>query len=119
MTVVVALVREAQPGRPAEVRDTLRVEAHATTQRHRGIRAYQLLQGRAQPNLYVDLIEWESRRAFETARSALLARDEELRPLFLRAAHVRVYRPLHVLRVRRREAEAVGVGMIRVRPGCE
>ena len=119
MSVLVALVREAQPGRPAEVRETLRAEAHAGTQRHRGIRAYQLLQGRAQPNLYVDLIEWESRRAFESARPALMARDEELRHLFLRAAHVRVYRPLQVLRLRRREAEAVGVGLIRVRPGCE
>src|SRR5829696_7932280 len=111
MSVLVALVREAQPGRPAEVREALRAEAHATTQRHRGIRAYQLLQGRAQSNLYVDLIEWESQRAFENAQAALRERDEELRPLFLRAAHVRVYRPLEVLRVRRREAEAVGVGL--------
>ena len=119
MSVLVALVREAQPGRPAEVREALRAEAHASTQRHRGIRAYQLLQGRAQSNLYVDLIEWESQRAFENAQAALRERDEELRPLFLRAAHIRVYRPLEILRVRRREAEAVGVGLIRVRPGCE
>ncbi len=119
MSVLVAFVREAQPGRPAEVRETLRAEAHAATQRHRGIRAYQLLQGRAQTNLYVDLIEWESRRAFESAHPALQARDEELRHLFLRPAHVRVYQPLEILRLGRREAQAVGVGLIRVRPGCE
>ncbi len=119
MAVLVALVREAQPGRPAEVREALRVEAHAVTQRHAGIRTYQLLQGRAQSNLYVDLIEWESRRAYEAAQAALRARDAELRPLFLRAARVRVYRPIEIVRLGRREAQAVGVGLIRVRPGQE
>jgi len=70
MSVLVALVREAQPGRPAEVREALRAEAHASTQRHRGIRAYQLLQGRAQSNLYVDLIEWVDRASAERANAA-------------------------------------------------
>jgi heme-degrading monooxygenase HmoA len=119
MSVLVALVREAQPGRPAEVREALRAEAQAATQQHRGIRAYQLLQGRAQSNLYVDIIEWESQRAYQNAQPLLRERDEELRELFLRPAHLRVYRPLEIVRVRRREAEAVGVGLIRVRPGCE
>jgi heme-degrading monooxygenase HmoA len=119
MSVLVALVREAQPGRPAEVREALRAEAQTATQQHRGIRAYQLLQGRAQSNLYVDLIEWESQRAYQNAQPLLRQRDEELRELFLRPAHLRVYRSLEIVRVRRREAEAVGVGLIRVRPGCE
>jgi quinol monooxygenase YgiN len=119
MSILVAFVREAQPGRPAEVRDALRAEAHAATQRHRGIRAYQVLQGRAQSNLYLDLIEWESRRAFDNAHPIFRQRDEELRSLFLRPAHPRIYRPIEVARVKRREAQAVGVGLIRVRPGCE
>lgn len=119
MSVLVALMREAQPGRPAQVREVLRGEAYATTQRYAGIRTHQLLQGRAQSNLYVDLIEWVSRRAFEAARPHLQHRDAELRPLFLHRAHLRVYRPLEVLRLRRREAQAVGVGLIRVRSGCE
>jgi quinol monooxygenase YgiN len=119
MSVLVAFVREAQPGRPAEVREALRTAADAATRQHHGIRTYQVLQGRAQSNLYVELVEWESRRAFENARPLLASRDEQLRHLFLRSAHVRIYKPLEVLRIRRREPQAVGVGLVRTRPGCE
>jgi quinol monooxygenase YgiN len=119
MSVLVAFVREAQPGRPAEVRDVLRASAQSATQAHRGIRTYQVLQGRAQSNLYVELVEWESRRAFQQAMDLLRERDEQLRSQFLRSAHVRVYRPLEVVRVRRREPQGVGVGLVRVKPGSE
>src|SRR3712207_9291791 len=92
MAVLVAFVREAQPGRVAEVRAALQAHASTATQRYQGIRTYQLLQGRAQTNLYVDLTEWESRRAFENAREALRSSAEEIRHLFLRPARIRVYR---------------------------
>ncbi|HZR99660.1 MAG TPA: antibiotic biosynthesis monooxygenase [Chloroflexota bacterium] len=119
MSVLVAFVREAQPGRPAEVREALRTSAQAATQEHRGIRTYQVLQGRAQSNLYVELVEWENRRAFQRAMDLLRGRDAQLAAQFLRSAHVRVYRPLEIVRVRRREPQAVSVGLVRVKPGSE
>ena len=119
MSVLVAFVREAQPGRPAEVREVLRTSAREATQAHAGIRTYQVLQGRAQSNLYVELVEWDSRRAFQQATEALRARDEGMRSQFLRSAHVRVYRPLEIIRVRRREPQGVGVGLVRVKAGME
>jgi heme-degrading monooxygenase HmoA len=119
MSVLVAFVREAQPGRPAEVREVLRTSAQAATQAHRGIRTYQVLQGCAQSNLYVELVEWETRRAFQQAMELLRDRDEQMRSQFLRSARVRVYRPLQIVRVRRREPQAVGVGLVRVKPGSE
>jgi quinol monooxygenase YgiN len=119
MSVLVAFVREAQPGRPAEVREALRSSAQAATQAQSGIRTYQVLQGRAQSNLYVELVEWESRRAYQQAMELLHDRDEQLRSQFLRAAHVRIYRPLEIVRVRRREPKGVGVGLVRVKAGSE
>jgi quinol monooxygenase YgiN len=119
MSILVAFVREAQPGRPAEVRDVLRTSAQGATQEHHGIRTYQVLQGRAQSNLYVELVEWEHRRAFQKAMDLLRDRDAQLAAQFLRSAHVRVYRPLEIVRVRRREPQAVGVGLVRVKPGSE
>lgn len=119
MSVLVAFVREAQPGRPAEVRDVLCSSAQGATREQRGIRTYQVLQGRAQSNLYVELVEWESRRAFQAAMDLLRDRDEQMRSQFLRSAHVRVYRPLQIVRVRRREPRAVGVGLVRVKAGSE
>src|SRR4051794_22483009 len=119
MSILVAFVREAQPGRPAEVRDVLRASAQDATQAHRGIRTYQVLQGRAQSNLYVELVEWENRRTFQKAMDLLRDRDEQMRSQFLRSAHVRVYRPLQIERVRRREPQAVGVGLVRAKPGSE
>jgi quinol monooxygenase YgiN len=119
MSVLVAFVREAQPGRPAEVREVLRASAQEATRVHGGIRTYQVLQGRAQSNLYVELVEWESRRAFQQAIEPLRDRDERMRSQFLRSAHVRVYRPLEVIRVKRREPHGVGVGLVRVKAGSE
>ena len=119
MSVLVAFVREAQPGRPAEVREVLTSSAQAATQAQSGIRTYQVLQGRAQSNLYVELVEWESRRAFQQAMELLRDRDEQLRSQFLRSAHVRIYRPLEVVRMRRREPKGVGVGLVRVKAGSE
>jgi len=119
MSVLVAYVREAQPGRVAEVRRVLHQHAHAATQQDQNIRTFQVLQGRAQSNLYVDLVEWSSRRAFEHAREALSAAEETVQHMFLRSPRIRVYQPLAVLRVRRREPRAVGVGLIRTRPGSE
>jgi quinol monooxygenase YgiN len=119
MAVLVAFIREAQPGRTAEVRQALQEHARAATEYYAGIRTYQVLQGRAQSNLYVDLVEWQSRRDFEVAREALRTAAQEIRHLFLRPAHVRVYRPLEVVRLHRREPQAVGVGLIRVRAGHE
>ena len=119
MSVLVAWVREAQPGRVAEVRRALDEHASVATRRHPGIRTYQVLQGRAQSNLYVELVEWVSRRAFEEAREPVRLSGEEMGGLFLRPARVRVYTPLEVVRVRRREPQAVGVGLIRTRPGFE
>ncbi len=119
MSVVVAFIREAQPGRPAEVRRALQDQAAAMVERHRGVRTYQVLQGRAQTNLYVDLVEWHSRSDFELARESLREAAEEIRHLFLRPARVRVYQPLEILRLHRREPQASGVGLIRVRPGNE
>jgi quinol monooxygenase YgiN len=119
MSVLVALVREAQPGRVAEVRQALSEHAQKATQRHTGIRTYQLLQGRAQSNLYVDLVEWDSRRSFDSARESLRSAVEEIGHLFLRPVRVRIYRPLEIVRVRRREPQAVGVGLVRTRPGGE
>ncbi|HEY7061348.1 MAG TPA: antibiotic biosynthesis monooxygenase family protein [Chloroflexota bacterium] len=119
MSVLVAFVREAQPGRPAEVREALRGSAKDATQQYRGIRTYQVLQGRAQSNLYVELVEWESRRTFDKAMEALRDRDEALRSQFLRSMRVRVYNPVEIIRVRRREPQAVGVGLVRVKPGAE
>jgi quinol monooxygenase YgiN len=118
MSVLVAFVREAQPGRVAEVRRALQEQAATMTSRYAGVRTYQVLQGRAQTNLYVDLIEWEDRAAFEVARDSL--RDsEDTRHLFLRPARVRVYHPLEILRLSQHEAQASGVGLTRTRPGCE
>ena len=119
MSVLVAFVREAQPGRVAEVRQVLQAHALAAIQQYSGVRTYQVLQGRAQTNLYVDLVEWESRRAFNSVRDAFCSGAEDIAHLFLRPAHTRVYRPLEILRLGRREAQAVGVGLIRVRPGRE
>jgi quinol monooxygenase YgiN len=119
MSVLVAFVREAQPGRVAEVRRALQEHALVATRRFPGIRVYQVLQGRAQSNLYIDLVEWESYRAFENARDPLRLAATEIRHLFLRPAHVRVYRPVEVVRLQRREPHAVGVGLVRVRPGAE
>jgi quinol monooxygenase YgiN len=118
MSVLVAFVREAQPGRVAEVRRALQEQAAAMTDRYSGVRTYQVLQGRAQTNLYVDLVEWEERAHFEAARDTL--RDsEDTRHLFLRPARVRVYRPLEILRLHEREPQASGVGLTRTRPGSE
>ncbi|HLI27604.1 MAG TPA: antibiotic biosynthesis monooxygenase [Chloroflexota bacterium] len=117
MSVLVAFIREAQPGRVAEVRAALQHHASVATQTCEGIRAYQVLQGRAQSNLYVDLVEWQSREAFEAARERLRATATDIGHLFLRPARVRVFRPLEVLRVQPREATAVGVGLVRARPG--
>jgi quinol monooxygenase YgiN len=119
MTVLVAFVREAQPGRVAEVRRALQDQAAAMTGQYEGIRTYQVMQGRAQTNLYVDLVEWESRSAFEIARDSLREAAEDVRHLFLRPARVRVYQPLKIVRMQRREPEAAGVGLVRVRPGTE
>jgi quinol monooxygenase YgiN len=119
MTVLVAFVREAQPGRVAEVRRALQDQAATMTRQYEGIRTYQVMQGRAQTNLYVDLVEWESRSAFEIARESLREAAEDVRHLFLRPARVRVYRPLTIVRAQRREAQAAGVGLVRVRPGTE
>jgi quinol monooxygenase YgiN len=119
MTVLVAFVREAQPGRVAEVRRALQDQAATMTGQYEGIRTYQVMQGRAQTNLYVDLVEWESRSAFEVARSSLREAAEDVRHLFLRPARVRVYQPRSIVRVQRREPEAAGVGLVRVRPGTE
>jgi quinol monooxygenase YgiN len=119
MSVLVAFIREAQPGRVAEVRRALQDQAAWMTSLHHGIRTYQVLQGRAQTNLYVDLVEWQSRSAFEAARESLRDASEEIRHLFLRPARVRVYQPLEILRLHRREPQASGVGLIRVRPGHE
>src|SRR5262249_44858859 len=44
---------------------------------------------------------------------------EEIGHLFLRPVRVRIYRPLEIVRVRRREPQAVGVGLVRTRPGGE
>src|SRR5262249_56674609 len=84
MSVLVALVREAQPGRVAEVRQALSEHAQKSTLRHSGIRTYQLLQGRAQSNLYIDLVEWDSRRSFDSAQESLRSAVEEIGHLFLR-----------------------------------
>lgn len=119
MTVLVAYVREAQPGRVAEVRRVLHEHAQAATEHDPNIRTFQVLQGRAQSNLYVDLVEWSSRKAFEQARDGLASAEERVEHLFLRPPRVRVYQPLEVLRVRRREPKAVGVGLIRTRAGSE
>jgi quinol monooxygenase YgiN len=119
MSVLIAFVREAQPGRVAEVRQALQQYADAATHDYKGIRTYQVLQGRAQSNLYVDLVEWDSRRSFERAREALRAAAEPLQPLFLRSAHVRAYEPVEIVRLHRREPQAVGVGLARVRVGHE
>lgn len=119
MSVLVAFVREAQPGRVAEVRRALQDHADTVTQRHANIRAYQVLQGRAQSNLYVDLVEWGSRDSFEYAREHLRATATDIGHLFLRPARVRVCNPLEVVRLQNREASAVGVGLVRVRPGQE
>ncbi len=64
-------------------------------------------------------MEWESRRAFQKAMEQLRDRDEQFRAQFLRTAHVRVYRPLEIVRVHRREPKAVGVGLVRVKAGSE
>ena len=50
---------------------------------------------------------------------ALRGRDEALRAQFLRSMRVRVYNTIEVIRIRRREPQAVGVGLVRVKPGIE
>jgi quinol monooxygenase YgiN len=119
MSLLVACFREAQPGRVAEVRQAVQAQAATLARQFSGTRRYEVLQGRAKSNLYVDLIEWDDPQAFEAARGALDTALAARQPLFLRPAHLCVYQARGGVRLQQRQPEAVGVGLIRVRPGDE
>jgi quinol monooxygenase YgiN len=119
MSLLVACFREAQPGRVAEVRQAVEAQAATLARQFAGTRRYEMLQGRAKSNLYVDLIEWDDPQAFEAARGALDTALAERQHLFLRPAHLCAYQARGGVQIQQRPPEAVGVGLIRVRPGAE
>jgi quinol monooxygenase YgiN len=119
MSLLVACFREAQPGRVADVRQAVQVQAATLARQFSGARTYEVLQGCAKSNLYVDLIEWDDPQAFDAARGAMDIALAERQHLFLHPAHLCVYRPRGDVRLQQRQPVAVGVGLIRVRPSAE
>jgi quinol monooxygenase YgiN len=119
MSLLVACFREAQPGRVADVRQAVQIQAATLARQFSGTRTYEVLQGCAKSNLYVDLIEWDDPQAFEAARGGLDTALAERQRLFLHPTHLCAYRPRGGVRLQQRQPVAVGVGLIRVRPGAE
>ena len=119
MSMLVACVREAQPGRVAEVRRAVTMQAGTTAQQFSGLGSYEILQGRARSNLYIDWIEWDDPEAFEAAREALAAAIAELERLFLHPARFHTYSPRAVVHLQEREPQAVRAGLICTRRGYE